>query len=91
MLPPVRCPFESADESQPNSQVGRKRFRFEDGVWAGGYAIRFAFAFVAVNHRDEYARLLSAGGGIGHLRFFHLVCHLVEFEVRENFGGDEHD
>ena len=91
LLPAMRCPFESADESQTSSQVGGKRFHFEDGIRAGGDAIRFAFTFVAVNHRDEDARVLSAGGGVGHLGFFHLVRHLVEFEVRENFGGDEHD
>lgn len=91
LLPAVRCPFYSADESQTSSQVGRKRFHFEDGIRAGGYTIRFAFAFVTVNQRDEYARLLSAGGGIGHLGFFHLVCHLIEFEVRENFRDGEDD
>lgn len=66
LLPAVRCPFESADESQTNSQVGGKRIHFEDGIRAGGDAIRFAFTFVAVNHRDEDARVLSAGGCVGH-------------------------
>ena len=91
LLPAMRCPFEFADESQARSQVRWKRIYFENRIRAGGDAIRFAFAFVPVNHRDEDARVLSAGGFVGHLRFFHLVCHLVEFEVRENFGGDEHD
>lgn len=67
LLPAVRCPFESADESQTNSQVGGKRFYFEDGIRAGGDAVRFAFAFVAVNHGDEDARVLAAGGCVGHL------------------------
>lgn len=66
LLPAMRCPFESADESQTNSQVSGKRIHFENGVRAGGYTIRFAFAFVAVNDRDKDARVLSAGGGIGH-------------------------
>jgi len=91
LLPAMCCPFEFADEGQTHSQVSGKRFYFEYGIWTGGHTIRFAFAFVAVNHRDEDARVLSAGGGVGHLGFFHLVRHLVEFEVRENFGGDEHD
>jgi hypothetical protein len=69
LLPAVRRPFESADESQTRSEVGGKRFHFEDGVGAGGDAIRFAFAFVAVNHGDENARVLSAGGGVGHADF----------------------
>lgn len=91
LLPAVRRPFESADESQTNSQVGRKRFHFEDGVWAGGDTIRFAFAFVAINDGNEDARVLSAGGGIGHLRFFHLVCHLVELEIRENLRDGKNE
>ena len=60
LLPAVRCPFESADESQTSSQVRRKRINFEDGVRAGGDTVRFAFAFVAVDHWDEDAGFLFA-------------------------------
>lgn len=70
LLPAVRCPFEFADESQTSSQISGKRIHFENGVWAGGHAIRFAFAFVAVNHWGKDARVLATGGGIGHVRLF---------------------
>ena len=80
LLPAMRRPFESADERQTNSQVGGKRFHFEDGIRAGGDAIRFAFAFVAVNHGDEDARVLAASGSIGHAAFsisFAILLSLI--------------
>ena len=69
LLPAMRCPFESADESQTSSQFSGKRIHFEDGIRAGGDAVRFAFTAVAVNHGDENARLLFAGGCICHQTF----------------------
>jgi len=66
LLPAMRCPFEFSDESQTHSQVRWKRIYFEDGVWAGGHAICFALAFVAVNDGYKDARVLSAGGGVSH-------------------------
>ena len=54
LLPAMRRPFESANESQTNSQVGGKRIHFEDGIRAGG---------------DEDARFLAAGGGVCHAAF----------------------
>ena len=80
LLPAMRCPFEFADESQTSSQVGWKRIHFEDGIRAGGDAIRFAFAFVAVNHGDEDARVLAAGGCVCHQAFsisFAILLSLI--------------
>ena len=99
LLPAMRCPFESADESQTNSQIRGKRIHFEDGVWAGGHAIRFAFTFVAVNHRDEDARLLTAGGCIGHVSSFSAmirwalcdpICSFMVAFANNFEHGDDH-
>ena len=73
LLPAMRCPFESADESQTLSQVSGKRIHFENGIRAGGHAIRFAFAFVAVNYGDKDTRVLAAGGGVGHIISFSVT------------------
>ena len=84
LLPAMRCPFEFADESQTSSQVGWKRIHFEDGIRAGGDAIRFAFAFVAVNHGDEDARVLAAGGCVCHAAFsisFAILLSLIYVRI----------